>query len=98
MMRSAFLVVGLLIVVFLGLLRGYWYPGITGRQKAEILLTDDKYPNRALRGISLLDDSTLSALALTSENFKKLSLSGRAMVTRIAVCESGQRFVSFAKS
>ena len=98
MIRNTLAIIGILLAALLVLTRGLWYPGVTGEQKAEILLADDKFPGRALFAIGVLDDSTLSALARKSADFKKLSLSGRAMVTRIAMCEHGPRFVSFAKS
>lgn len=97
MFGSILVILGLLLAAFLTLLQGLWYPGITGGQKADILLSDEKYPSRALLGIGLLDESTLSALKQKSADFRSLSSAGRAMVTHIAVCESGQRFVSFAR-
>lgn len=96
--QTTIAILGLLLVVLSVLLRGFWYPGITGDQKAEILLFDDKFPSRALFGIGFLSDSTLLALASKSANYKSLSPTGRAMITRIALCESGARFVTFAES
>ena len=98
LIRNALTVVAILLTVIAVLLRGLWYPGVTGEQKAEILLSDEKFPSRALFAIALVDDSTLAAMARKSSNFEQLSLTGQAMVTRIAMCQSGSQFVEFAKT
>ncbi len=97
MIRLVAAAICLLLIVVSVLFRGFWYPGITGSQKADILLFDNEYPSRAFIGIGLMPESTLAALAQKSGQFKILTSTGRAMVTRIAVCERSQQFAEFAE-
>lgn len=79
------------------ILRGYWYPGVTGSEKASILLNDNFYPGRALIGINYVADGTFEAFEEKSRDFEDISPVGRAMLLRMVVCSTGEKFTTFSK-